>query len=143
MAQSINNTSMNRRKYFMVFICMLVQAIPYAIAQNIQPLFVPYVVEKFNFSLASFSLIFTFGALASALFSPFLGKLFDKIHIKLIFIAGTVISSVAFIAFGIAKTLPEFYIYASIQQVGCLLFSSLGVPYIINHWFPEKVVERR
>ena len=73
MAQSINNTSMNRRKYFMVFICMLVQAIPYAIAQNIQPLFVPYVVEKFNFSLASFSLIFTFGALASALFSPFLG----------------------------------------------------------------------
>ena len=138
MAQSINNTSTNRRKYFMVFICMLIQAIPYAIAQNIQPLFVPYVVDRFHFSLASFSLIFTFGALASAIFSPFLGKLFDKMHIKLIFIAGTVISSVAFIAFGIAKTLPEFYIYASIQQVGCLLFSSLGVPYIINNWFPEK-----
>ncbi len=138
MSRSINNTSINRRRYFMVFICMFIQAVPYAIAQNIQPLFVPYVVEQFNFSLASFSLIFTFGALASSLFSPFLGKLFGKVNIKLIFIAGTVISSVAFIAFGIANTLPEFYIYAAIQQVGCLLFSSLGVPFIINNWFPAK-----
>ena len=138
MSRPINNTSINRRRYFMVFICMFIQAVPYAIAQNIQPLFVPYVVEQFNFSLASFSLIFTFGALASSLFSPFLGKLFGKVNIKLIFIAGTVISSVAFIAFGIANTLPEFYIYAAIQQVGCLLFSSLGVPFIINNWFPAK-----
>ena len=138
MEQSVNNRSRDRRKYFMIFVCMFVQAVPFGIAQNIQPLFIPYVVEKFNFSLAAFSLIFTFGALASAAFSPFLGKLFDKINIKLIFIAGTVIASVAFIGFGIAKSLPEFYIYSAIQQVGCVLFSGLGVPYIINNWFPNK-----
>ena len=40
---SNNNEISNKRKYFMVFICMFMQAIPFGIAQNIQPLFIPYV----------------------------------------------------------------------------------------------------
>ena len=69
-AVSINNNSV-KKKYFMVFICMFMQAIPFGVAQNIQPLFIPYVINNFGFSLAGFSLIFTFGAMASAAFSPF------------------------------------------------------------------------
>lgn len=49
-------------KYFMVFLCMLTQAIPYGIAQNIQPLFIHPLVNTFHFTLASYTLIFTFGA---------------------------------------------------------------------------------
>lgn len=138
MEQTISNSSIDRKKYFIIFVCMFIQAIPFGIAQNIQPLFIPYVVEKFNFSLASFSLIFTFGAVAAAIFSPFLGKLFGKVNIKLLFIIGTALSSLAFVGFGFAKTLPEFYLYSGIQQVGCVLFSGLGVPYVINNWFPNK-----
>ena len=114
------------------------QAIPFGIAQNIQPLFIPYVINKFGFSLAAFSLIFTFGSMASAIFSPFLGKLFGKIHIKILFVAGTVLSSLGFLGFGFAKTLPQFYILSGVSQVGCVLLSSLGVTYVINHWFPKK-----
>lgn len=117
---------------------MFMQAIPFGIAQNIQPLFIPYVINKFGFSLASFSLIFTFGAIASAIFSPFLSKLFGKIHIKMLFIAGTVLSSLGFLDFGFAKTLPQFYILSAVSQVGCVLLSGLGVPYVINNWFPKK-----
>lgn len=40
-------------KYFMVFLCMLTQAIPYGIAQNIQPLFIHPLVNTFHFTLAS------------------------------------------------------------------------------------------
>ncbi|MPQ43834.1 MFS transporter [Clostridium tarantellae] len=120
----------------MIFVCMFMQAIPFGIAQNIQPLFVPYVVRHFNFSLASFSLIFTFGALASSVCSPFLGKLFGKVNIKILFIIGTTLSSLGFFLFGLAHNLPEFYIYSAICQVGCVLFSGLGVPYVINNWFP-------
>ena len=40
---STNNKIDNKKKYFIVFICMFLQAVPYSIAQNIQPLFVPYV----------------------------------------------------------------------------------------------------
>lgn len=131
----INN---NKKKYLIVFICMFIQAIPFGIAQNIQPLFIPYVTNKFGFSLAAFSLIFTFGALASATFSPFLGKLFGKINIKILFIVGAVLSSLGFLGFGFAKTLPQFYILSGVVQVGCVILSTLGVPYVITNWFPKK-----
>lgn len=35
----------SKRKFFMIFIAMLIQAIPFGVAQNIQPLFIPYVVK--------------------------------------------------------------------------------------------------
>lgn len=128
----------NKKKYFIIFVCMFIQAIPFGVAQNIQPLFIPYVVNKFNFSLAAFSLIFTFGAIASAIFSPFMGKLFGKVNIKILFIVGTLLSSLGFLGFGFATNLPMFYILSAISQVGCVLFSGLGVPYVINNWFPKK-----
>ncbi len=43
-------------KYFMVFLCMLTQAIPYEVAQTIQPLFVHPIVNTFHFTLASYTL---------------------------------------------------------------------------------------
>ncbi len=133
-----NNQVSNKRKYFMVFICMFMQAIPFGIAQNIQPLFIPYVIKDFGFSLAGFSLIFTFGAIASAAFSPFLGKLFGKINIKMLFLVGSTLSAVGFIGFGFSHSLWQFYAFSAIQQVGCVLFSGLGVPYVINNWFPKN-----
>lgn len=128
----------NFKKYLIVFVCMLMQAIPFGVAQNIQPLFIPYVIHDFGFTLAGFSLIFTFGAVASAIFSPFMGKLFGKVNIKILFIVGTALSSLGFLGFGFAKTLPQFYILSAVSQVGCVLFSGLGVPYVINNWFPKK-----
>lgn len=130
--------SLIKKNFFIIFVCMFLQAVPFGIAQNIQPLFIPYVIEKYNFSLASFSLIFTFGALAAAIFAPLFGKLFGKVHIKIIFIIGTTLSSLGFLAFGFAKTLPQFYFNSSILQIGCAIFSGLGVPYVINHWFPKE-----
>ncbi|SCH84557.1 MULTISPECIES: conjugated bile salt MFS transporter [unclassified Romboutsia] len=135
----INNKNIsNKKKFFMVFICMFMQAIPFGIAQNIQPLFIPYVIKQFGFSLAGFSLIFTFGAIASAAFSPFLGKLFGKVNIKILFLVGSTLSAVGFIGFGFSNNLAQFYAFSAIQQVGCVLFSGLGVPYVINNWFPKE-----
>ena len=137
MNNNLSNAN-NKRNYFIVFVCMFMQAIPFGVAQNIQPLFIPYVIDKFGFKLAAFNLIFTFGAIASAIFSPALGKLFGKVNIKILFIVGTVLSSLGFLGFGFAKTLPAFYILSAVSQIGCVLFSGLGVPYVINNWFPGK-----
>lgn len=128
----------NKKKFFMIFVCMFLQAIPFGVAQNIQPLFIPYVIETFHFSLASFSLIFTVGAIAAAVFAPFLGKLFGKVNIKILFIIGTTLSSLGFLAFGFATSLTQFYIFSAILQIGCGLFSGLGVPYVITQWFPKE-----
>ena len=135
---STNNKIDNKKKYFIVFICMFLQAVPYSIAQNIQPLFVPYVIKQFGFSLAGFSLIFTCGAIASAIFSPVLGNIFEKVNIKLLFLVGAILSAVGFIGFGFSHNLAQFYVLAAMQKVGCLLFSGIGVPYLINSWFPKE-----
>ncbi len=128
----------NFKKYFIVFICMVIQAIPFGIAQNIQPLFIPHVVSEFGFTLSGFSLIFTIGALASSIASPILGKLFGKVGIKTIFISGTMVSSFGFFMFSRSSTLPEFYFWNAICQIGCIFFSALAVPYLIQQWFPKK-----
>ena len=135
---SNETTTSNKKKYFIVFVCMFMQAIPFGVAQNIQPLFIPYVIKDFGFSLASFSLIFTFGAIASAIFSPFLGKLYGKVNIKILFIVGTSLSAIGFLGFGFAQNLTHFYALSAVSQVGCVLFSGLGVPYVINNWFPKE-----
>ena len=135
---STNNKIDNKKKYFIVFICMFLQAVPYSIAQNIQPLFVPYVIKQFGFSLAGFSLIFTCGAIASAIFSPVLGNVFEKVNIKLLFLVGATLSAVGFMGFGFSHNLAQFYALAAMQKVGCLLFSGIGVLYLINSWFPKE-----
>ena len=135
---STNNKIDNKKKYFIVFICMFLQAVPYSIAQNIQPLFVPYVIKQFGFSLAGFSLIFTCGAIASAIFSPVLGNVFEKVNITLLFLLGATLSAVGFMGFGFSHNLAQFYVLAAMQKVGCLLFSGIGVPYLINSWFPKE-----
>ena len=135
---STNNKIDNKKKYFIVFICMFLQAVPYSIAQNIQPLFVPYVIKQFGFSLAGFSLIFTCGAIASAIFSPVLGNVFEKLNIKLLFLVGATLSAVGFMGFGFSHNLAQFYALAAMQKVGGLLFSGIGVPYLINSWFPKE-----
>ena len=135
---STNNKIDNKKKYFIVFICMFLQTVPYSIAQNIQPLFVPYVIKQFGFSLAGFSLIFTCGAIASAVFSPVLGNIFEKVNIKLLFLVGATLSAVGFMGFGFSHNLAQFYVLAAMQKVGCLLFSGIGVPYLINSWFPKE-----
>ena len=135
---STNNKIDNKKKYFIVFICMFLQTVPYSIAQNIQPLFVPYVIKQFGFSLAGFSLIFTCGAIASAIFSPILGNVFEKVNIKLLFLVGATLSAVGFMGFGFSHNLAQFYVLAAMQKVGCLLFSGIGVPYLINNWFPKE-----
>ncbi|MCH4004809.1 MAG: conjugated bile salt MFS transporter [Lactobacillus crispatus] len=141
---SNSSTAVNQKtvskgyKYFMVFLCMLTQAIPYGIAQNIQPLFVHPLVNTFHFTLASYTLIFTFGAIASSIASPFIGKGLEKINFRLMYLIGIGCSAVAYVIFGISTKLPGFYLAAIICMIGSTFFSGQGVPWVINHWFPAK-----
>ena len=125
-------------KYFMVFLCMLTQAIPYGIAQLIQPLFVHPLVNTFHFTLASYTLIFTFGAVVGSLVSPMVGKALQKVNFKILYLIGICLSAGAYVIFGISTKLPGFYLAGIICMVGSTFYSGQGVPWIINHWFPFK-----
>ncbi|WP_242364312.1 conjugated bile salt MFS transporter [Limosilactobacillus antri] len=123
-------------KYLMVFLCMLTQAIPYEVAQTIQPLFVHPIVNTFHFTLASYTLIFTFGAVAASFTSPFIGKGLEKFNFKLMYIGGIVLSALAYVLFGFSTRLPEFYAAGILCMIGSTFYSGQGVPWVINHWFP-------
>lgn len=125
-------------RYFMVFLCMLTQAVPYGIAQLIQPLFVHPLVNTFHFTLASYTLIFTFGAVVGSLVSPLVGKALPKVNFKIMYLIGIVLSAGAYGIFGLSTKLPGFYLAGIICMVGSTFYSGQGVPWVINHWFPDE-----
>nr|WP_317333343.1 conjugated bile salt MFS transporter [uncultured Romboutsia sp.] len=138
----MNALNQNKSKKFatgwlIVVACMLIQAIPFGVASNIQPQFVSYVVEEKGFTLAGFSLIFTLGTVVSAVASPFIGMMFNKINAKTMYLLGTILSGGGFLAFSMCQELWQFYIVAGIVQVGTAAISSIGVPLLINGWFDE------
>lgn len=135
-------TNQNTKKKFatgwlIVVACMLIQAIPFGVASNIQPQFVSYVVQEHGFTLAGFSLIFTLGTVVSAIASPIIGMLFNKINTKIMFLAGCILSGGGFLAFSMCTQLWQFYLVAGVVQVGTAAISSIGVPLLINGWFDE------
>lgn len=138
----MNALNQNKSKKFatgwlIVVACMLIQAIPFGVASNIQPQFVSYVVEEKGFTLAGFSLIFTLGTVVSAVASPFIGMMFNKISTKTMYLLGTILSGGGFLAFSMCQELWQFYLVAGIVQVGTAAISSIGVPLLINGWFDE------
>ncbi|MGL5066821.1 MAG: MFS transporter [Sarcina sp.] len=119
--------------------CMLIQAVPFSVASNIQPQFMDYVVNGEGFTVAGFSLIFTISTIIGAIASPMIGKMYSKYNPKILLIAGAILSGLGFMSFGLASSLWQFYIIGGITQIGTAVISSIGVPLLINSWFAEEV----
>lgn len=140
-----NSTKATKKTFFygwvIVVACMLIQAVPYSIAANIQPAFTNYVVQGEGFSFTAFSLIFTIGTVVSAVCSPFIGKLYSspKANVKLLYIFGALLLGIGFIGFSLAgSNIYAYYVLSVLVQIGCAIISAIGVPTLINGWFKEN-----
>lgn len=136
------NTLKNSKRKFMtgwmiVVACMLIQAIPFGIAANIQALFIHPVTSDRGFSIAGFSLIFTIGTIVAAIAGPFIGASFSKINVKLIYIVGSVLTGGGFLLYSMCTELWQFYTVAVIVQLGATIISGIGVPLLISSWFDD------
>lgn len=125
----------NRGKYFIVFICFLIGAIPYCISQNLQPQMQIPVSQSGIISDVGFTLIYFTGTIP-VLFNGLTAKIYDKYKIKYIYIAGLIISAIGFSSFGLAQNNIMFNISAIITQLGAVLIVGLSLPVIIGRWFP-------
>lgn len=141
----MEKTQSTKKTFFygwaIVVACLLIQAVPFTIAANIQPAFTSFVVEGEGFTFTQFSLIFTIGTLVSAVCSPFVGKLFSspKANVKLLYILGIVMLGGGFALFSIAGgNLYAYYGLSILVQVGSCIISAIGVPTLINSWFTEN-----
>ena len=79
---STNNKIDNKKKYFIVFICMLIQAIPYCIAQNLQGQMQTPVSGSGVVSAIGFTMLYLSGTIP-VLFNPMITKIYDKFKIKI------------------------------------------------------------
>lgn len=120
--------------------CMLIQAIPYSTAVNLQSQFMNYVIKGEGFTLGQFSLVFTIGTIVSAIVAPFIGSILSnsKSKFKYIYLLGAILSGGGFLLFAFAENIFSFYGIAIIVQIGTAIISTIGVPLIINSWFSEK-----
>ena len=141
----MENVKNNKKTFFygwaIVVACMLIQAVTYSIAANIQPAFTNFVTSGEGFSFTQFSLIFTIGTVVSAVCSPAIGKLYSnpKLNVKLLYIFGVLLLSGSFAAFSLAGgNIFAYYALSILVQIGCAIISAIGVPTLINSWFTEN-----
>ena len=122
----MENVKNNKKTFFygwaIVVACMLIQAVPYSIAANIQPAFTNFVTSGEGFSFTQFSLIFN-----------------PKLNVKLLYIFGVLLLSGSFAAFSLAGgNIFAYYALSILVQIGCAIISAIGVPTLINSWFTEN-----
>ncbi len=166
-------------KWFALFGAFLFQAIPYGVANNILGNMEPFVVDGTHLTNGShyygifgghpsidgsealmgnfviFTLVFTFGALISAMMSPLLGRLFaKKINLKFLLAVGCFVCGFSFAMIGLLGIIwtPDainvdkdfaakaiwLYFWYGFSLVGTSLFSGLGVPFLVGAWVPGK-----
>lgn len=124
--------------WVIVAACMLIQAVPFGVAANVQPQFINFVTNGEGFTLTQFSLVFTIGTIVSAVSSPAIGKILSKprTNIKLAFLIGSILSGGGYALNSLAGgNLWAYYAIAALVQVGTAIISSIGVPLLVNSWF--------
>lgn len=142
----INNQQPKGKKTFfygwvIVAACMLIQAVPFGVAANVQPQFINFVTNGEGFTLTQFSLVFTIGTIVSAIASPAIGKILSKpnINIKLAFLIGSILSGGGYALNSLAGgNLWAYYGIAALVQVGTAIISAIGVPLLVNSWFKNN-----
>ncbi|WP_300259369.1 MFS transporter [Clostridium sp.] len=132
-----NKRILNNKRYFMVFICFLIQAIPYCISQNLQAQMQVPVSKSGIISQIGFTMLYFSGTIP-VLFNPLLAKLYGKFKIKYIYIVGLIIAGISFASYGLARNALMFNASAFFTQLGTLLFTGLSLPIMMNHWFPGE-----
>ena len=118
---------------------MILQAVVFGVSTNMHTQFTSYVVAGENFKLATFSIMFTIGAVFSAIFLPVIGKTYNKYPIKIIFMVGTIISMAGIMFLSFANQYWMFYFGYTLAQVAAGAVCSLGAPMLMNSWFGEKL----
>ena len=126
------------KRGLIVFSCMLLQAIPYSMAQNVPPLFIKPLERAYGFDLQQIGYIFTIGAVAAALVSPVAGKFYKNHNLKYVMLIGLIISGLGICLNSFAKNLGVLLIGSAITQIGSITFSGLGIPYLIATWFNKQ-----
>ncbi|WP_027124249.1 MFS transporter [Mycoplasmoides pirum] len=155
----LSKQSIKKRKLWLSLIIIggfLLQMLPYAIVQNLLPTLSSILFIKWIDNSAFLAnLIISVGMIVAALVSPFLANWINKSkYSKWIMILGVSISSIGFMLFGLGSvitnngldnststisiTLIILLVLSMATQIGTIIFSTLGINYLVSKWFPQS-----
>ncbi len=94
--------------------------------------------REFGWSRGEISLAFTFAALTVALFSPFIGRVVDRIGARRVILPCVTVYGVSFCCLALLRTLPELYaIFIVLGMVGNGT-TQLCYARVISAWFDRR-----
>ena len=94
--------------------------------------------KHLGLSISSFSLIFTIGAVTTALMSPITGHLVSKVPLKLLMAIGSILAGGGFFCYALAKTIWMFYLIAIIVGIGISCLTTIPIATALTSWFEDR-----
>ncbi|RJP25645.1 MAG: MFS transporter [Candidatus Abyssobacteria bacterium SURF_5] len=117
------------------FICLWINA---GIGFYSFPVFLVELTNKLGWGRGStavgISITFIIGGFAS----PVVGRLLPNLGPKKLIIAGSILMSLAFIAFSFMTALWQFYLICSFLAIGLSCTGTMPASYVISDWFQRK-----
>ena len=126
------------RKWLVLAASFIIMSVSFSIVNNITSLFLNPVTQKLGVSISSFSLIFTIGAITTALMSPIIGQLIAKFPLGLIMSLGAILAGGGFFCYALATKIWMFYLIAAIVGIGMTCLTTIPISTALTHWFEDK-----
>ena len=140
--------------YIVLVGCWLFQMLPYCVALNLGGVFAQsdWAVWSQNDGFL-LNMTFTMGAIGAAIFGPAIAATFGKkINLRVIYIFGIALAMAGFMLlavnsalfnidhtnYNLAASVALLWVPTIIIQIGVMVFSGLGVNYLISLWWPAE-----
>ncbi len=108
------------------------------LAINTVGIFIEEVVSTLHFKRGDFSLFFSIAAISMMVGAIVVGKLIEKVNIRIIMVTGTVLFTVGILLYSQCRTLAQFYSVSVILGIGSAGTHIIPVTTMINNWFVKK-----
>ncbi|MEG0163943.1 MFS transporter [Anaerorhabdus sp.] len=101
--------------------------------------FMTPVAKDLGVGIGQLSLYLSVSSIATLVWLPIAGTLFNKYSVKKIVLLGVFLQTIAFIALGFMSSVWAWYILAVPLAMGAVLLVNLLGPVLVNRWFAKNI----
>ncbi len=117
---------------------LMITVFTMAIINNTTSFYMTPVCEQFGFSIASFSICYSFAAIGAAAGAIVAGILINKLPLRLMMTLGIILTAACFAGLSIATQLWQFYILLCFADFGMGLASNIPLTTMLSNWYVDK-----
>jgi MFS family permease len=135
---AIQKSKLSPRHVLVVLTCIMVTVGCSALTFSTWGSFQPVVAKYFGVSTTAFGSYVTVIYLTEMVLAPFVGKILDKVDIRILMTIAGCLAAAAFLLQSFFTQIFEFYLASVLLGASAVLFIWLVMPYLINNWFHKN-----